>query len=241
MDAYFSDMHTQQTLKFRGQASPAIGEMSPTAIRPSHHPSDFPRVLDPHNSPSFGARSVFLHRQELGVKASCRQDLQSTSSDLAVQLLERPDTAAKRGGAPAREDEPRREERAEQQAPAPQGPVLPPPLPVDYGVFMQGLTQAHTQAVLQAQLDAQEGEMQQYLEEKKASQKRPAAMFQQQDKKKAVYQAPQRLVTTSSAQVPSQRSPSVKKECPHCMKTHGLVGDPTSLEETVESDSERGE
>ncbi|MQM09930.1 hypothetical protein Taro_042814 [Colocasia esculenta] len=65
------------------------------------------------------------------------------------------------GGAPAREDEPRREERAEQQAPAPQGPVLPPPLPVDYGVFIEGLvqaiqTQAHTQAALQAQLEAQE-------------------------------------------------------------------------------------
>ncbi|MQL91459.1 hypothetical protein Taro_024070 [Colocasia esculenta] len=67
----------------------------------------------------------------------------------------------RRGRAPAREDEPRCEERAEQQAPAPQGPVLPPPLPVDYGVFMQGLvqamqTQAHTQAALQAQLEAQE-------------------------------------------------------------------------------------
>ncbi|MQL67956.1 hypothetical protein Taro_000256 [Colocasia esculenta] len=66
----------------------------------------------------------------------------------------------RRGGAPAREDEPRRDERAEQQAPAPQGPVLPPPPLVDYGVFMQGLvqamqTQAHTQAALQAQLEAQ--------------------------------------------------------------------------------------
>ncbi|MQL70640.1 hypothetical protein Taro_002952, partial [Colocasia esculenta] len=46
-------------------------------------------------------------------------------------------------------------------APAPQGPtVLPPPPPVDYGVFMQGLvqamqTQAQTQAALQAQLQAQ--------------------------------------------------------------------------------------
>ncbi|MQM14265.1 hypothetical protein Taro_047194 [Colocasia esculenta] len=55
----------------------------------------------------------------------------------------------------------RREERAEQHAPAPHGPVLPPPPPVDYGVFMQGLvqamqTQAHTQAALQAQLEAQE-------------------------------------------------------------------------------------
>ncbi|MQM05085.1 hypothetical protein Taro_037893 [Colocasia esculenta] len=36
----------------------------------------------------------------------------------------------------------------------------------------------------------QEGEMEQYLEEKKASQKRPAATFQRQDKKKIVYQTP---------------------------------------------------
>ncbi|MQL69135.1 hypothetical protein Taro_001383 [Colocasia esculenta] len=56
----------------------------------------------------------------------------------------------------AREDEQRSEERGEQQAPTPQGPtVLPPPPPVDYGVFMQGLTQAQTQAALQAQLQAQ--------------------------------------------------------------------------------------
>ncbi|MQL69242.1 hypothetical protein Taro_001550 [Colocasia esculenta] len=51
----------------------------------------------------------------------------------------------RRGGVPAREDEPRREERAEQQAPAPQGPVLPPSPPVDYGVFMQGLAQVPAQ------------------------------------------------------------------------------------------------
>ncbi|MQL94438.1 hypothetical protein Taro_027093 [Colocasia esculenta] len=60
------------------------------------------------------------------------------------------------GDASAREGEQRHEEKAEQQVPAPQGPVLPPPPPVDYGVFMQGLTQAHTQAALQAQLEAQE-------------------------------------------------------------------------------------
>ncbi|MQL86088.1 hypothetical protein Taro_018615 [Colocasia esculenta] len=53
-----------------------------------------------------------------------------------------------RHGAQAREDEQRREERGVQQAPAPQGPkVLPPPPPVDYAVFMQGLVQAmQTQA-----------------------------------------------------------------------------------------------
>ncbi|MQM08340.1 hypothetical protein Taro_041194, partial [Colocasia esculenta] len=70
----------------------------------------------------------------------------------------------RRGGAPAREDESRRDERAEQQAPTPQGPVLPPPPPVDYGVFMQGLvqamqTQAHTQEALQAQLEAQQAQV----------------------------------------------------------------------------------
>ncbi|MQL82584.1 hypothetical protein Taro_015060 [Colocasia esculenta] len=96
----------------------------------------------------------------------------------------------RRGGAPAREDEPRREERVEQQAPAPQGSVLPPPPPVDYGVFMQGLVlamqiQAHSQAALQAQLEAQDAEQAEHV-------------------------------------------------------TEGLVGD-TPLEETVESDFERGE
>ncbi|MQM16473.1 hypothetical protein Taro_049432 [Colocasia esculenta] len=60
----------------------------------------------------------------------------------------------RRGGVPGREGEQRREEQAEQQALTPQGPVLPPPPPVDYGVFMQGLVQAmqtlaHTQAALQ--------------------------------------------------------------------------------------------
>ncbi|MQM16636.1 hypothetical protein Taro_049592, partial [Colocasia esculenta] len=67
----------------------------------------------------------------------------------------------------------------------------------------------------------QEGEMEQYLEEKKASQKRPATTFQRQDKKKAVYQTQQRSVAVGSTQVPSVRSPGVKKECPHCGKTHG--------------------
>ncbi|MQL89249.1 hypothetical protein Taro_021825 [Colocasia esculenta] len=140
----------------------------------------------------------------------------------------------RRGGAPACEDEPRREERAEQQAPAPQGPVLPPPPLMDYFVLMQGLvqamqTQAHTQAALQAQLEAQEGEMEKYLEEKKASQKRPATTFQRHDKKKAVYQTHQRSVAVGSTQTHS------------LLRRTGLVGDPTPLEETVESDSERGE
>ncbi|MQL72632.1 hypothetical protein Taro_004970, partial [Colocasia esculenta] len=147
----------------------------------------------------------------------------------------------RRGGASAREDEQRHEEQAEQWALAPQGPVLPPPPPVDYGVFMQGLvqamqTQAHTQTALQAQLEAQEradvwwasllrtrfedGAIDMAWDEF-ASQKRLAATFQRQDKKKAVYLAPQHPVTTSSAHVPSQRFPGVKKECPHYGKTHG--------------------
>ncbi|MQL74907.1 hypothetical protein Taro_007284 [Colocasia esculenta] len=197
-----------------------------------------------------------------------------------VACMEKAMASRGRHGVPAREGEQRREERVEprredqdeQQAPVPQGPVLPPPPPVDYGVFMQGLvqamqTQAHTQAALQAQLEAQqaqaqvpvpqaqdhggpsimerfkrmlppsfkgesdalfaeswlreiekifrairpslrtrlvafdhctldealsvacrqEREMEQYLEEKKASQKRHAAPFQRQEKKKAAH------------------------------------------------------
>ncbi|MQL82803.1 hypothetical protein Taro_015269 [Colocasia esculenta] len=83
--------------------------------------------------------------------------------------------------------------------------------------------------------------MEQYLEEKKASQKRPAATFQRKDKKKTVYQTPQRTMAVGSSQVPSVRSPGVKKECPYCGKTHGVVGDVAPLEETVETDSERGD
>ncbi|MQL81929.1 hypothetical protein Taro_014393 [Colocasia esculenta] len=67
----------------------------------------------------------------------------------------------------------------------------------------------------------QEGEMEQYLEEKKASQRRPTATFQRQDKKKEVYPTQQWSVAVGSSQVPSVRSPGVKKECPHCGRTHG--------------------
>ncbi|MQM09776.1 hypothetical protein Taro_042653 [Colocasia esculenta] len=67
----------------------------------------------------------------------------------------------------------------------------------------------------------QEGEMEQYLEEKKVSQKRLAAPFQRQDRKKAAFQSPQCPVASGSSQVSSQRSPSGKKECPHCGRTHG--------------------
>ncbi|MQL79902.1 hypothetical protein Taro_012349 [Colocasia esculenta] len=67
----------------------------------------------------------------------------------------------------------------------------------------------------------QEGEMEQYLEEKKASQKRPTAPFQRQERKKTTFQSPQRPVASGSGQVSSQRSPSGKKECPHCERAHG--------------------
>ncbi|MQL69310.1 hypothetical protein Taro_001601 [Colocasia esculenta] len=63
--------------------------------------------------------------------------------------------------------------------------------------------------------------MEQYLEEKKASQKRPAAPFQRQERKKATFQSPQCPVASGSGQVPSQRSPNGKKECPHCGRAHG--------------------
>ncbi|MQL91154.1 hypothetical protein Taro_023761 [Colocasia esculenta] len=75
----------------------------------------------------------------------------------------------------------------------------------------------------------QEGEMEQYLEEKKASQKRPAATFQQQDKKKAVYQTQQRSVVVGNAQTH------------YLLRRTGLVCDVTPVDEAVESDSERGD
>ncbi|MQM23765.1 hypothetical protein Taro_056834 [Colocasia esculenta] len=52
----------------------------------------------------------------------------------------------------------------------------------------------------------QEGEMEQYLEEKKASQKRPATTFQRQDKKKMVYQTSQRLLPEGHIGVNSMTS-----------------------------------
>ncbi|MQM16688.1 hypothetical protein Taro_049650 [Colocasia esculenta] len=67
----------------------------------------------------------------------------------------------------------------------------------------------------------EEGEMEQYQEEKKASQKRPAAPFQRQERKKAAFQSPQRPVASGSGQVSSQHSPNGKKECPHCGRAHG--------------------
>ncbi|MQL69596.1 hypothetical protein Taro_001903 [Colocasia esculenta] len=58
----------------------------------------------------------------------------------------------------------------------------------------------------------QEGEMEQYLEEKKASQKRPAASLQRQERKKATFQSPQRPVASGSGQAsvgsPAWTSPS---------------------------------
>ncbi|MQM23367.1 hypothetical protein Taro_056432 [Colocasia esculenta] len=124
---------------------------------------------------------------------------------------------------------------------------------------MQGLvqamqTQAHTQVALQAQLESQtrlmafdhrtldeafsaacrkEGEMEQYLEEKKASQKRPAATFQRQDKKKAVYQTPQRSVEVGSSQVPSVRSPGVKKDA-EAATTRSRIAQDFSRESSAE-------
>ncbi|MQL69513.1 hypothetical protein Taro_001814 [Colocasia esculenta] len=86
----------------------------------------------------------------------------SMSMDASFEFMA---SRCRHGGVPTRDGEqrrdvPRREEQTEQQAPTPQGPVLPPPPPLDYGVFMQGLvqamqTQAHTQAALQAQMEAQ--------------------------------------------------------------------------------------
>ncbi|MQL69594.1 hypothetical protein Taro_001905, partial [Colocasia esculenta] len=120
-----------------------------------------------------------------------------------------------RCGVPARDgeqrrDESRREDQGEQLAPAPQGPVLPPPPPVDYGVFMQGLvqamqTQAHTQAALQAQLEAQE-RADVWWSSLLRTRFEDGAMEVgwdefRQERKKATFQSPQRPVASGSGQV----------------------------------------
>ncbi|MQM11922.1 hypothetical protein Taro_044834 [Colocasia esculenta] len=92
----------------------------------------------------------------------------------------------------------------------------------------------------------QEGEMEQYLEEKKASQKRPAATFQRQDKKKTVYQTPQRSVTVSNSQsqkFKKEGSSPIGELSPTALRailSPCIDGDETLVEETVETDSERG-
>ncbi|MQL71994.1 hypothetical protein Taro_004318 [Colocasia esculenta] len=116
-------------------------------------------------------------------------------------------TSRCRCGVPAREGEQRRDEpQREQQAPAPQGPVLPPPPPVDYGVFMQGHADAgpHPGCTLGS-----------------AGGSAGSAPFQRQERKKAAFQSLQRPVALGSSQVPSQHFPSGQKECPHCGRAHG--------------------
>ncbi|MQL76049.1 hypothetical protein Taro_008444 [Colocasia esculenta] len=96
-------------------------------------------------------------------------------------------TRGRRGVGPSRGDESAGGSQAlAQQAQEQTGvPLPPPPPPVDYGALMQGLVHAmQTQAQTTAALQAQEAEMEVYLEEKRASLKRPASAFQRQDRKK---------------------------------------------------------
>ncbi|MQL78157.1 hypothetical protein Taro_010581 [Colocasia esculenta] len=133
----------------------------------------------------------------------------------------------------------------------------------------------------------QEGEMEQYLEEKKASQKRPAATFQRQDKKKTrpdmdanTNPGVERYVRlflwptcAAELQASETRKPTIGGLSPTALKAvkspgswikgggfpdiplawrssrspeeedlgGGVVGDVAPLEETVETDSERGD
>ncbi|MQL88823.1 hypothetical protein Taro_021392 [Colocasia esculenta] len=108
-------------------------------------------------------------RRARGGARPLQRMLRSRLAGSVAFLLVHMASRGRRGGVPTRDgeqrrDEPRREDQGEQLVPAPQGPVLPPPPPVDYGVFMQGLvqtmqTQAHTQAALQAQLEAQQAQV----------------------------------------------------------------------------------
>ncbi|MQL90963.1 hypothetical protein Taro_023568 [Colocasia esculenta] len=147
-----------------GYTSPALD------FRGEHHRSRSEGVLEA--SWDCPRRASPTNLIPLGVFPKASPNLTASPMDVEI-LSQRPTmwpptlvndhtmaSRGRRGGAPARDDEQRRDGQAEQQAPAPRGPVLPPPPPVDYGVFMQGLvqamqTQAHTQAALQAQLEAQ--------------------------------------------------------------------------------------
>ncbi|MQL69701.1 hypothetical protein Taro_002008 [Colocasia esculenta] len=158
----------------------------------------------------------------------------------------------RRGGAPAREDEPRRDERAEQQAPAPQGPVLPPPLPVDYGVFMQGLvqamqTQAHTPAALQAQLEAQF-----WLKASLASTSMDVCVVSASTMWTPTLNPASSDVDVNftglhalqSRKSREQATPTIGELSPtthYLLRRTGVVGDDTLAEEAVETDSERGD
>ncbi|MQL70771.1 hypothetical protein Taro_003088 [Colocasia esculenta] len=135
----------------------AVNQISKTRLSFAHMVDDLEGMknLSAHIDEEMSAlKEEFKSLHSRGGTAGSSSSSQPISIDFSVLQ------ATMRGGAPGHEDEPRRDERAEQQAPAPQGPVLPLPPPVDYGVFMQGLvqamqTQAHTQAALQAQLEAQ--------------------------------------------------------------------------------------
>ncbi|MQL93702.1 hypothetical protein Taro_026336 [Colocasia esculenta] len=170
VDANFSDLHALQSPEFRKQATPTIGELSPTeeekGVKPYFRTVRNPHLCNPKSEVLKLDPATCCIKELAGSsrKASPTSDCSGACSRTRRKAILEAAMASRgrRGGAPAREDEPRRDERAEQQAPAPQGPVLPPPPPVDYGVFMQGLvqamqTQAHTQAALQAQLEAQAG------------------------------------------------------------------------------------
>ncbi|MQL70373.1 hypothetical protein Taro_002676 [Colocasia esculenta] len=102
-------------------------------------------------------QSLCLIDDGFGVYEIMDDDDPIEEGETGVPVLEGDIAMASRGrhGAQTREDEQRREERGEQQAPTPKGPtVLPSPPPVDYGVLMQGLTQVALQAQLQAQAQA---------------------------------------------------------------------------------------
>ncbi|MQL76373.1 hypothetical protein Taro_008764 [Colocasia esculenta] len=84
------------------------------------------------NRPRHRKVLYFPHRRLWIMEYSCKVWCKPCRRRLTLRQHSRHSWRPRRGGASAREDEPRRDERAEQQAPAPQGPVLPPPPPVDY-------------------------------------------------------------------------------------------------------------
>ncbi|MQL73705.1 hypothetical protein Taro_006044 [Colocasia esculenta] len=93
---------------------------------------------------------------------------------------------------------------------------------------MSQQTQAQTTAALQVQVQVQvacmqEADMEVYLEEKRASLKRPASAFQRQDKKKKTPVFQQRAVVPARAAAPTPGGGMIaeKPVCTQCGKRHG--------------------
>ncbi|MQL79243.1 hypothetical protein Taro_011678 [Colocasia esculenta] len=255
LDVNFSGLHAQQSCKLLKQGMATIGGMPPMALRLSKR-HDVSRRQGPW-TPSSSLESIDHAADSESAARDRRLVLLNRTPWLPVDDVEVCQLATTSRGVRSRQSSRPRPHRAlcfphhcqwtmEYSCKVWCKPCRRRPTPRQHSrPSWRPRLVAFDHRTLDEALSAacrQEGEMEQYLEEKKASQKRPAATFQRQDKRKTVYQTPQKQVAVSNYLVPSVRSPGAKKECPYCGKTHGgIVGDTVPSEEAAETDSERGD